>query len=346
MPSITSHGRGKDWPCSRRECSMPEDTGMEMGTRDITIHLCRSDEFIPMKKEHLGDFVSLAMMTKDSGGLSHRYRPNLSPKDFSHWQSINDYNDNMGNVKDNTLFQHSPHTARVQCSNMIRPLHIQWQDPASDLNSHPGCLEVPKLPNCASAAMDQDHIVRVSENPASMINQRLVCKTPPLSPSSLNLHPRSNSPRPRFSSTFKPGKLNNGACKARNMGGNKKAANTGAEVKSKKCPADSAKSRKVQSKVKPRRMNRPEHNHAKSATDVLKHWFASNLSSPFPSEAIKAKLSDDSGLSVAQVSNWFVNHRKRVLKPLRTAAGLPQLRNRLGKEFAAIPVPSRRRCST
>ena len=93
-------------------------------------------------------------------------------------------------------------------------------------------------------------------------------------------------------------------------------------------------------------MNRPEHNHAKSATDVLKHWFASNLSSPFPSEAIKAKLSDDSGLSVAQVSNWFVNHRKRVLKPLRAAAGLPQLRNRLGKEFATIPVPSQRRCST
>ena len=87
---------------------------------------------------------------------------------------------------------------------------------------------------------------------------------------------------------------------------------------------------------KARRYNRPPHNHAKTSTFTLKEWFTANISSPFPCEDAKKQLAKKSGLSIVQVSTWFVNERKRVLKPLRAAAGLPQLRNRLGKEF--LPV--------
>jgi hypothetical protein len=343
----------EDWSL---ECSMPLSAGTGTGMGEITIHLCRSDEFIPKKKEHLGAFVSLATtMTKDSGSLSNHYESTVT--DFS--QSINirvcsgDNDAGMGNATCSTLSGHSP---RAAWPGGVEAYCLQNSDLCSLSHAfndgyHRGCSEVSKCAPGPFASMAQDHVARVSVNPASMMKQTrsLVFKTPPLSPSSLNLRPRSKSPRARPSSPFKPGPRNDGAqCKTRarkmdcGRGGDKNEANTVAEIKSKKCPAGPAKSRKVPSKVKPRRMNRPEHNHAKSATDVLKHWFASNLASPFPSEVIKNKLADQSGLSIAQVSNWFVNHRKRVLKPLRTAAGLPQLRNRLGKEFPTIPEPPRK----
>ena len=82
--------------------------------------------------------------------------------------------------------------------------------------------------------------------------------------------------------------------------------------------------------------NRPSHNHPKSSIFTLKQWFTANISSPFPCAATKKLLATKSGLNIVQVSTWFINERKRVLKPLRVAAGLPQLRNRLGKNLSPV----------
>jgi hypothetical protein len=70
---------------------------------------------------------------------------------------------------------------------------------------------------------------------------------------------------------------------------------------------------------KKRRINRPKHNHSKVATDILKQWFATHLTDPFPTDQEKQRLSEATQLSVTQISTWFINERKRVLKPLRLA---------------------------
>ncbi|CAO2653905.1 Nn.00g106380.m01.CDS01 [Neocucurbitaria sp. VM-36] len=49
----------------------------------------------------------------------------------------------------------------------------------------------------------------------------------------------------------------------------------------------------------------------KEATNVLKDWFARNRSSPYPTEDQKIELCNKTGLSLNQVSNWFINARRR-----------------------------------
>ncbi|KAH7129371.1 hypothetical protein B0J13DRAFT_588284 [Dactylonectria estremocensis] len=46
-------------------------------------------------------------------------------------------------------------------------------------------------------------------------------------------------------------------------------------------------------------------------TRVLRHWFASHIDHPYPSEEEKVSLSQQSGLSKSQVVNWFANTRRR-----------------------------------
>ncbi|KAF1849170.1 uncharacterized protein K460DRAFT_375866 [Cucurbitaria berberidis CBS 394.84] len=49
----------------------------------------------------------------------------------------------------------------------------------------------------------------------------------------------------------------------------------------------------------------------KDATNTLKEWFAANRASPYPTEDQKLELCDRTGLSLNQVSNWFINARRR-----------------------------------
>jgi len=84
---------------------------------------------------------------------------------------------------------------------------------------------------------------------------------------------------------------------------------------------------------------RPAHNHGDAAVDVLKQWFLSNISSPFPCNLTKEELAQKSGITTRQVSTWMTNERKRVFKPLRISVGTElgrpplQMRNRLGKDL-------------
>ncbi|KAL6804998.1 hypothetical protein GGI42DRAFT_308197 [Trichoderma sp. SZMC 28013] len=56
---------------------------------------------------------------------------------------------------------------------------------------------------------------------------------------------------------------------------------------------------------------RPITRHSWSSTQLLKKWYTSNSTWPYPSAAEKEELSRQTGLSVRQVSQWFVNTRRR-----------------------------------
>ncbi|KAI8938143.1 hypothetical protein NX059_005809 [Plenodomus lindquistii] len=49
----------------------------------------------------------------------------------------------------------------------------------------------------------------------------------------------------------------------------------------------------------------------KDATNILKEWFAANRASPYPTEDQKILLCNRTNLSLNQVSNWFINARRR-----------------------------------
>ncbi|UPX10603.1 homeodomain super, variant 2 [Ascochyta rabiei] len=49
----------------------------------------------------------------------------------------------------------------------------------------------------------------------------------------------------------------------------------------------------------------------KEATNLLKEWFNANRQSPYPSEDQKLDLCRATNLSLNQVSNWFINARRR-----------------------------------
>ncbi|KAF2862048.1 hypothetical protein K470DRAFT_256305 [Piedraia hortae CBS 480.64] len=57
--------------------------------------------------------------------------------------------------------------------------------------------------------------------------------------------------------------------------------------------------------------NRKRSNLPKHATEQMKTWFDEHISNPYPSEEQKAYFSRETGITMTQVSNWFINHRRR-----------------------------------
>ncbi|KAJ5093301.1 hypothetical protein N7456_009162 [Penicillium angulare] len=68
----------------------------------------------------------------------------------------------------------------------------------------------------------------------------------------------------------------------------------------------------VDPKSKRRRGNLP-----KPVTDILRAWFHEHLDHPYPSEEDKQMFMTRTGLSISQISNWFINARRRQLPALR-----------------------------
>ncbi|KAI5838238.1 homeobox KN domain-containing protein [Morchella snyderi] len=59
---------------------------------------------------------------------------------------------------------------------------------------------------------------------------------------------------------------------------------------------------------KRRRGNLPKH-----VTDLLRGWLNDHLHHPYPTEDEKQMLMAQTGLNINQVSNWFINARRRRL---------------------------------
>lgn len=52
-------------------------------------------------------------------------------------------------------------------------------------------------------------------------------------------------------------------------------------------------------------------NHAPETIAVLTLWFNANILNPYPSDSDKRLLCLESGITVDQLNNWFINHRRR-----------------------------------
>ena len=53
----------------------------------------------------------------------------------------------------------------------------------------------------------------------------------------------------------------------------------------------------------------------KHITDMLKSWLLEHADHPYPTEEEKRAFCDYTGLDICQISNWFVNARRRILVP-------------------------------
>uniref|UniRef100_A0A3Q1IMK9 Homeobox domain-containing protein n=1 Tax=Anabas testudineus TaxID=64144 RepID=A0A3Q1IMK9_ANATE len=54
----------------------------------------------------------------------------------------------------------------------------------------------------------------------------------------------------------------------------------------------------------------------KVATNILRAWLFQHLTHPYPSEEQKKQLAQDTGLTILQVNNWFINARRRIVQPM------------------------------
>ncbi|KAL9658159.1 hypothetical protein ABK040_013071 [Willaertia magna] len=54
----------------------------------------------------------------------------------------------------------------------------------------------------------------------------------------------------------------------------------------------------------------------KEAVEHLKNWLFIHFQHPYPSEAEKAQLAEETDLTLTQVNNWFINARRRLWKPI------------------------------
>ncbi|KAM6959105.1 homeobox protein Meis3 [Aplochiton taeniatus] len=65
-----------------------------------------------------------------------------------------------------------------------------------------------------------------------------------------------------------------------------------------------------------RRNNKKRGIFPKVATNIMRAWLFQHLSHPYPSEEQKKQLALDTGLTILQVNNWFINARRRIVQPM------------------------------
>ncbi|EHH30197.1 hypothetical protein EGK_10813, partial [Macaca mulatta] len=65
-----------------------------------------------------------------------------------------------------------------------------------------------------------------------------------------------------------------------------------------------------------RRRNKKRGIFPKVATNIMRAWLFQHLSHPYPSEKQKKQLAQDTGLTILQVNNGFINARRRIVQPM------------------------------
>ncbi|CAG5113024.1 Oidioi.mRNA.OKI2018_I69.chr2.g7175.t1.cds [Oikopleura dioica] len=84
----------------------------------------------------------------------------------------------------------------------------------------------------------------------------------------------------------------------------------------------------------------------KQATNILRAWLFQNLTHPYPSEEQKKHLSQQTGLTILQVNNWFINARRRIVQPMidqsnrAVSATMPYADPRVMGTFAVSQIDS------
>lgn len=75
----------------------------------------------------------------------------------------------------------------------------------------------------------------------------------------------------------------------------------------------------------------------RSTVEYLKAWILSpeHINHPYPTEKEKEQIMNDTGIEMKQLTNWFVNNRKRFWKPRVEA----QMQN----QVKTSPAPVRKR---
>ncbi|KAF2279656.1 uncharacterized protein EI97DRAFT_412879 [Westerdykella ornata] len=63
----------------------------------------------------------------------------------------------------------------------------------------------------------------------------------------------------------------------------------------------------------PLQTSRKRGNLPKDATEMLKKWLEENKDTPYPTEDQKKIFERETGLTLQQISNWFINARRRHL---------------------------------
>ncbi|XP_032983156.1 homeobox protein Meis3 isoform X2 [Rhinolophus ferrumequinum] len=79
-----------------------------------------------------------------------------------------------------------------------------------------------------------------------------------------------------------------------------------------------------------RRRNKKRGIFPKVATNIMRAWLFQHLSHPYPSEDQKKQLAQDTGLTILQVNNWFINARRRIVQPMIDQSNRTGTRSRTG----------------
>lgn len=89
----------------------------------------------------------------------------------------------------------------------------------------------------------------------------------------------------------------------------------------------------------------------KPVTAIMKRWLVENCTNPYPTEDEKDWLKQETGLTLNQISNWFINARRRILPMILAKAaaleGTPVMhhKKRRGKPPSAITAARRKMAS-
>ena len=80
-----------------------------------------------------------------------------------------------------------------------------------------------------------------------------------------------------------------------------------------------------------------------STVDYLKAWMMSpeHVAHPYPTEKEKSQIMADTGIELKQLTNWFVNNRKRYWKPRVEARLKQQVQAQNAAAAAAIATRQR-----